>query len=88
LGADAWESQGCEGCAFSGFQGRIGAFEVLDIKPELAAAIERGETPTQLRSIAFSAGYKPMIVDALRHVSAGVTSEGEILRHLSYDDAE
>jgi len=29
-----------------------------------------------------------MIVDALRHVASGLTSEGEILRHLSYDDAE
>jgi type IV pilus assembly protein PilB len=87
-GVEAWEAQGCDACAFSGYQGRIGAFEVLEIKPELAAAIERSETPTQLRSIAFSIGYKPMVVDALRHVASGLTSEGEILRHLSYDDAE
>jgi type II secretory ATPase GspE/PulE/Tfp pilus assembly ATPase PilB-like protein len=79
-GVEAWEAQGCDACAFSGFQGRIGAFEVLEIRPELASAIERSETPTHLRSIAFSSGYRPMIVDALRHVAAGTTSEGEILR--------
>jgi len=88
LRADAWDAHGCQACAFSGFQGRVGAFELLDIKPELAAAIERGDTPTQLGKIAFGVGYKPMIVDALRHVASGATSEGEILRHLSYDDAE
>ncbi len=88
VGVDAWEAQGCESCAYSGFQGRIGAFEVLEIKPELAAALERGETPSRLGSIAFAAGYKPMIVDALRHVASGQTSEGEMLRHLSFDDAE
>ncbi len=88
LGADARDAHGCEVCGFSGFQGRVGAFEVLDIKPELAAAIERGDTPTQLGKIAYGVGYKPMIVDALRHVASGATSEGEILRHLSYDDAE
>ncbi|GAC1544747.1 MAG: type II secretion system protein GspE [Vulcanimicrobiaceae bacterium] len=88
LGADAWDAHGCDACGFSGFQGRIGAFEVLEIKPELAAAVERGDTPTQLGKIAFGVGYKPMIVDALRHVASGATSEGEILRHLSYDDAE
>lgn len=88
LGADAWDAQGCESCSFSGFQGRVGSFEVLEIKPELAAAIERGDTPTQLGKIAFNVGYKPMVVDALRHLASGVTSEGEILRHLSYDDAE
>lgn len=88
IGADAWDAQGCEACDFSGFQGRIGAFEVLGIKPELAAAIERGDTPTQLGKIAFGVGYKPMVVDALRHVASGATSEGEVLRHLSYDDAE
>jgi type II secretory ATPase GspE/PulE/Tfp pilus assembly ATPase PilB-like protein len=85
---DAWEAQGCEACGFTGFQGRIGAFEVLEIKPELAAAIERAQTPTELGKIAFGVGYKPMIVEALRHVASGVTSEGEVLRHLTYDDAE
>jgi type II secretory ATPase GspE/PulE/Tfp pilus assembly ATPase PilB-like protein len=88
LGVDAWEAQGCEACAFSGFQGRVGAFEVLEIKPELAAAIERGDAPAQLAKLAFGSGYKPMIVDALRHAASGLTSEGEIVRHLSYDDAE
>jgi type II secretory ATPase GspE/PulE/Tfp pilus assembly ATPase PilB-like protein len=88
LGIEAWDAAGCEACGFSGFQGRIGAFEVLEVKPELAAAIERGETPTQLGKLAFGVGYKPMVVDALRHVASGATSEGEILRHLSYDDAE
>ncbi len=88
LGADAWEAHGCETCSFTGFQGRVGAFEVLEIKPELASAIERGDTPAQLARIAFGAGHKPMVIDALRHVSSGLTSEGEIVRHLSYDDAE
>ena len=87
-GAQAWDARGCDNCAFTGFQGRVGAFEIFEIKPELAAAIERGDTPTQLGAIAFSLGYRPMIVDALRHVAAGVTSEGEILRHLSFDDVE
>jgi len=61
---------------------------VLEVKPELAAAIERGDTPTQLGKLAFGVGYKPMVVDALRHVASGATSEGEVLRHLTYDDAE
>jgi general secretion pathway protein E len=88
LGADAWEARGCEACGYAGFQGRVGAFEVLEIKPELAAAIERGDPPTSLGKLAFGVGYKPMVVDALRHVASGLTSEGEILRHLSYDDTE
>ena len=88
LSTGAWEARGCQACGFSGFQGRVGAFEVLEIKPELASAIERGDAPAQLGKIAFGVGYKPMVVDALRHVSVGHTSEGEILRHLSYDDAE
>jgi type II secretory ATPase GspE/PulE/Tfp pilus assembly ATPase PilB-like protein len=88
LGGEAWDARGCEACAFGGFQGRIGTFEVLEIKPELASAIERCDTPAQLGKLAFQVGYKPMVVDALRHVASGATSEGEILRHLSYDDAE
>ena len=88
LGIEAWDAQGCEACAYTGFQGRIGAFEVLEVKPELAAAIDRGDTPTQLGKLAFGVGYKPMVVDALRHVASGATSEGEVLRHLTYDDAE
>ena len=88
LGADAGDARGCEACAYSGFQGRIGAFEVLEIKPELSAAIERRETLGKLAEIAFGLGYRPMVVDALRHVAAGLTSEAEVLRHLAYEDAE
>ena len=88
IGVDAWEAQGCDACEYSGFQGRIGAFEVLELKPELAAAVERGYAPAELGKLAFGLGYRPMIVDALRHVASGITSEGEVLRHLTYDDAE
>jgi general secretion pathway protein E len=88
LPSEAWEARGCEACGFSGFAGRVGAFELLEIRAELAAAIERGDAPTQLSKIAFGLGHKPMVVDALRHVAAGVTSEGELLRHLTYEDAE
>ncbi len=88
LGSDGWDAHGCEACAFSGYQGRIGTFEVLEVKPDLAVAIERGDAPAKLAEIAFGNGYKPMVVDALRHVAYGLTSEGELLRHLSFEDAE
>jgi type II secretory ATPase GspE/PulE/Tfp pilus assembly ATPase PilB-like protein len=88
IGVDAWEAQGCDACGYSGFQGRIGAFEVLEIKPDIGTAIERGEAPLELAKVAFGLGYRPMVVDALRHVAAGVTSEAEVLRHLSYEDAD
>jgi type II secretory ATPase GspE/PulE/Tfp pilus assembly ATPase PilB-like protein len=88
LGVEAWDAQGCEACDYSGFQGRIGAFEVFELKPELAAAMERGDAPAELSKVAFGLGYRPMVVDALRHVASGMTSEGEVLRHLSYEDAE
>jgi type II secretory ATPase GspE/PulE/Tfp pilus assembly ATPase PilB-like protein len=85
---DAADAQGCEACGYSGFQGRVGAFEVLDVKPELAVAIERGDAPAKLAAVAFGLGHRPMVVDALRHVASGLTSEAELLRHLSYEDAE
>jgi type II secretory ATPase GspE/PulE/Tfp pilus assembly ATPase PilB-like protein len=88
LGTDAADARGCAACGYSGFQGRIGAFEVLDVKPELAAAIERGDAPGKLAETAFGLGFRPMIVDALRHVAAGLTCEAELLRHLTYEDAE
>jgi type II secretory ATPase GspE/PulE/Tfp pilus assembly ATPase PilB-like protein len=88
LGIDAWDAQGCETCGYAGYQGRVGAFELLEIKPELATAIERGDTQAQLGKLAFGIGYKPMVIDALRHLASGLTSEGEIVRHLSYEDTE
>jgi type II secretory ATPase GspE/PulE/Tfp pilus assembly ATPase PilB-like protein len=88
LGGEAADARGCEVCAYSGFQGRVGAFEVLEVKPELAAAIERRDAPGKLAEIAFGLGYRPMVVDALRHVAAGLTCEAEVLRHLAYEDAE
>ncbi|MBC5810335.1 MAG: Flp pilus assembly complex ATPase component TadA [Candidatus Eremiobacteraeota bacterium] len=88
LGTEAFEAQGCEICDDTGFQGRIGAFELLENRPEIAASLERGDPPAVLGKVAFGVGYRPMIVDALRHVGSGLTSESEVLRHRSYDDAE
>jgi len=88
IGIEAWDANGCEACSFTGFQGRVGVFEVLEIKPDLASAIERSAPPSELAKLAFGHGYRPMTLDALRHVAAGTTSEGELLRCLSYDDTE
>ena len=64
--------------ATAAFRAASARSEVLEVKPELATAIELGDTPAQLGKIAFGIGYKPMVVDALRHVASGLTSGGDI----------
>lgn len=74
---------GCPACAFTGYSGRVGVFEVLRFNKAVALAVERGVGPLQLERIASKYGYRPMIADAYDKVVAGVTDLGEIGRVLS-----
>jgi general secretion pathway protein E len=74
---------GCPACAFTGYSGRVGIFEVLRFNKAVALAVERGAGPLELERIAGKYGYRPMVYDAYDKVAAGVTDLNEIERVLS-----
>jgi type IV pilus assembly protein PilB len=75
-----FEPTGCEACRGTGFRGRIGIYEVMEMSEELnRLRLERAPTE-RLREVALASGMRSIRRDGLDKVAAGVTSISEVLR--------
>jgi general secretion pathway protein E len=70
---------GCDACKGSGYAGRIGIFEMIEIGAALRAAIDRGANENELSEVALDAG-ETLIGQGLAEVIAGRTTIAETLR--------
>ena len=71
---------GCSACRFTGFQGRVGIFELLELTDEIKDAVLTGTGRRSLRARAEAAGFLPMRRDGWDKVQAGLTTIDEVLR--------
>ena len=72
---------GCEPCAYSGYRGRVGMFEVLHMSDELRMLILRGGGTVEFREQAYKGGMVPLIKDGMLKVKEGITTPSEVLRN-------
>jgi general secretion pathway protein E len=71
---------GCESCGFTGYAGRLGIFELLDVDDGMRAAITTSADSNALGAQALRSGMRPLNQDGWSKVLAGITTPGEILR--------
>lgn len=71
---------GCETCYFTGYQGRVGIFEVLEVTPEMRDLIMEKASEHRLRDLALANGMRLLSNDALRKVKSHTTSMAEAKR--------
>jgi len=85
---DAWfVAAGCRACAGTGYLGRTGVYELMEIDDAARDAIATGASSVQIAQLAARAGYRPMHEDALAKVFAGATSFEELTRVLPWSGA-
>lgn len=78
-----YKAGGCESCNHSGYKGRIGIFEVIDVSEEVRRAIVRPDfTLDNLKKVIRQQGAITMLEDGLRKAERGLTSLEEVLRVL------
>ena len=73
---------GCEECGGTGYRGLVGVFELFEPTEAVTQAIGAGVPVEELRRIALANGWVPLVEDALRKASAGLTSLEEIARRI------
>ena len=74
------EPCGCERCGGTGYRGRIGVFEVLELSDDLRGLIGEKTDGLKIDEMAIRAGMTTMLVDGIAKCRAGLTSPAEILR--------
>lgn len=75
-----YKGSGCSACHNTGYEGRIGIFEVLEITPKLAQLISAKVDSDTLIAQAIKDGMTTMLDDGLDKVIAGETTLSEIMR--------
>jgi general secretion pathway protein E len=79
---------GCNSCLDSGFQGRVGIFEMLIITdPVKRALAEADVTAAKIRAAAGDTALRSMYQDGLTKVTAGITTLEELSRVLKQQSA-
>lgn len=71
---------GCKKCLGSGYAGRMGIFELLEMSPEIHDAVLSGRSADTIRRVATETGFESMLVDGMRKVMSGQTTFEEVVR--------
>jgi MSHA biogenesis protein MshE len=74
------EGSGCPRCSNSGYLGRVGVYELLEIKGELLAALRNQDIDGFAAAAARDPDFVPIATAALRMAKDGVTSLAEVMR--------
>jgi type IV pilus assembly protein PilB len=74
------KGRGCETCGHTGFKGRVGLYEVMDVDDEVKELILLGASGLELRKKAIERGMVSLRQSGLRKVKDGLTTIEEVLR--------
>ena len=74
------KGKGCDYCAKTGFRGRTGVYEILEVTSEIRRMIVAGRHSSEIREEAERGGMAGLRHDAREKVLSGITTVEEVLR--------
>jgi len=75
-----YKQRGCDYCMGTGFRGRIGIFELMQMNTEIRTlAFERAPT-NRIRKAALASGMKSLLADGRIKVLSGITTAEEVVK--------
>ncbi len=73
-----YEPVGCSRCGHTGYRGRIGIYEMMEVTPEMKALIASHASTLEMKELAISQGMVTLSKGARRKVLDGITSLTEM----------
>ncbi|MCR5338860.1 MAG: Flp pilus assembly complex ATPase component TadA [Lachnospiraceae bacterium] len=77
---EIYEPVGCSNCDNSGFRGRIGVYEIMEISNDVKRIIAKGGDADQIKDVALTQGMSTLRMSATRYVLEGITSVSEMIK--------
>ena len=71
---------GCQYCNSTGYRGRVGLYELLELDASLAEALRQGDYQSFERTASRQASFRPLAASGLDYVLQGVTTTSEVIR--------
>ncbi len=78
-----YRGTGCDSCRGTGYRGRIGLFELMEMTEEIAELIVRRASAGQIREAAIASGMITLREDGIDKVMNGITTVEEVTRVVS-----
>ncbi len=75
-----FHGKGCLSCKNTGFQGRIGIFELLLMNDEIKNMVTAKTSANEIRKKAIEQGMSTLYDDGMKKVKSGITTPEELLR--------
>ena len=72
--------RGCQTCHYTGYKGRIGVFELLEMNEAMMAALKREDTEAFSQAAKLHPEFRPLAQAAFDYAKLGITSVEEVLR--------
>ncbi|MFZ5657237.1 MAG: GspE/PulE family protein [Pseudomonadota bacterium] len=79
-GARWMEAAGCPRCQGTGYRGRVGIYELVDVTPELQELVLSRATAERMRALVDDQGGRTLREDGLLKARAGLTTIEEVVR--------
>ena len=79
-----YEPCGCPRCDNTGFRGRIGVYEIMEVTQPLKTIISKGGNAEDIKNKALEEGMSTLRMSATKYVLEGITSIPEMMR-VSFD---
>jgi len=80
IDVDFYTACGCQRCQHTGYHGRVGVFELLELDDNMITALRRDDTQAFSLAAHQSQFFKPLALSALEYAKQGVTSLEEVFK--------
>lgn len=74
------KGRGCQSCNFTGYRGRVGVYELLELDQGMMDALRRNDAEGFAKAARQHPHYRPLALTALDYARRGITSVDEVLR--------
>lgn len=75
-----YKGAGCSACQNTGYKGRLGIFEMIEMNTELRELAFKRAPTTELREAARAGGVRSLTGDGIRKIFKGITTAAEVSR--------
>jgi type IV pilus assembly protein PilB len=75
-----YKARGCDHCTGTGFRGRIGIFEMMQMNSEIRDLAFKRSPTNKIRKAALAGGMKNLLADGRLKILAGTTTAEEIVK--------
>ncbi len=77
---DAWKGAGCDACSGTGYSGRVGIFELMELSEDIRHLIMANADAAQITIAARRDGMRTLREDGWEKVRSGVSTADEVMR--------